>query len=174
MKKNLLVALIAALSTLYELKAQRQVALYGEVGGPALLYSVNADIRFLKKNNGPGIRIGFQNFGIDFLYGLSDDSQSFVVGTGRVLSIPVGLNWVLGKGRVGLEMGGGVVPIRGNLVLPDAGFALNGWERYYFGEVGLRFKPRAGFGNVTRLMFTPLFIGQERINWFGLSTGIAF
>jgi hypothetical protein len=89
MKKVLLSLLIAGLISInfaYSQKAAK--AAYAELGGPGLA-SANFDIRFAKKEDGFGGRIGIGGFSLG-------DSYDGHVG---IITIPVGLNYLLGKDR---------------------------------------------------------------------------
>ena len=70
----------------------RAQTIYFEVLGPGITYSVNYDTRFQNTRNGFGGRIGVSYLNID------DEG---------VFSLPVGLNYLLGKNKHYFEMGVG-------------------------------------------------------------------
>jgi hypothetical protein len=72
-------------------------AVYAELGGPGIA-SANFDIRFSKKEDGLGGRIGIGGFS------LSDNYDGHV----GILTVPVGLNYLIGKDRKNyFEIGAG-------------------------------------------------------------------
>ncbi|MGN6196088.1 MAG: hypothetical protein ACTHOB_14205 [Ginsengibacter sp.] len=86
-------------------KAQTPKVLYAEIGGPGIA-SVNFDTRFSKNEDGLGGRIGIGGFS------LHDDLDNSRVG---IFTIPVGLNYLLGKdGKNYFELGAGFTYIGGS------------------------------------------------------------
>src|SRR5437868_11847729 len=71
---------------------------YAEIGGPGLA-SANFDMRFTKTENGAGFRIGVGGFTV------SDDFDNSRV---SLITVPIGLNYLLGKdGKNYFEIGAG-------------------------------------------------------------------
>lgn len=66
-------------------------AAYVEIGGPGLL-SVNYDMRFTKTENGFGFRVGVGGFRINSV---------------SVVTVPIGLNYLIGKHNNYFEAGAG-------------------------------------------------------------------
>jgi hypothetical protein len=114
--------------------------LYFEVGGSAVIYSLNFDSRFGRKENGLGFRIGAGGAG-------SDGSGYF--------AIPAQLNYLLGENGKYLELGAGgtYVNVSGDDFLFDN-------ESTVVGNlvVGFRSQPFGRKGLTWRIAFTP-FIG---------------
>ena len=98
MKKILLTCLTACLFTIHHVAAQeteaigRSQAVYFEILGPGVTFSANYDTRFQNTNNGLGGRIGVSYFALD--------------GT-SIFTLPVQLNYLLGKNNHYFEVGAG-------------------------------------------------------------------
>lgn len=89
--KSILAFIILSCSVLSSYAQDVSKAFYIEAGGIGLPYSFSFDTRFKKgTNEGIGGRIGFGGFAID------DE---------KMLTVPVQLNWLLGKERSFFEMG---------------------------------------------------------------------
>ena len=103
MNRNPSLSIFVGLCTLfigllaYEARAQladplKARSIYAEYGGPSALLSVNYDTRFKPQRNGWGIRLGVGY--------LPDGAQ-------HQFSIPVQLNYLVGRRRHSFEAGGG-------------------------------------------------------------------
>ena len=128
--------------------------LYVELLGPGILYSINYDTRFGKKEKGFGMRAGL---------GITYDQ-----GDGAFM-IPVGLNYLTGHGGNYFEMGGGATLVTGDL--------LEGQGVYGFLSLGYRRQAYKKKGVTWRAAFTPLFFfedGFTLIPWAGFSVGYRF
>lgn len=80
-------------------KVKRAKSVYAELFGPGLLFSGNYDFRFARKRDGLGARIGF-GF-------LSHDER-------RMISFPVQINYLIGKGSDFFEIGLGASYLKVN------------------------------------------------------------
>lgn len=90
--KKLIVLLIVSFAFHTAVHAQEAAkAAYVEIGGPGLL-SVNYDMRFTKTQNGFGFRAGIGGFRVN---GVS------------VVTVPLGLNYLIGKHNNYFEVGAG-------------------------------------------------------------------
>ena len=80
--KKIILLLLVAFSLHPDVHAQKAAtAIYAEIGGPGLA-SFNYDMRFKKEEGGLGFRVGIGGFKVD--------------GAG-VFTVPVGINYLLGK-----------------------------------------------------------------------------
>ena len=143
----------------YQPKAEpsgRAQAIYGEFLGSGLIFSAHYDFRFAKTQNGFGMRAGL----------------GFVGGSGGgVLTIPVGINHLAGKGPHYFESGLGVTwgaTTSGDFE-DDAGF-------FFVPSVGYRYMPLAN-GFTARINLSPLiYLGEGGgwLMWGGFSLGYKF
>lgn len=131
--------------------------LYFEAGGSAVIYSLNFDSRFGKKENGLGFRVGAG--------GASSD------GTGY-LAIPLQLNYLLGENGKYLELGAGATYVN-----------VSGDDFFFDSEstavanlvIGFRSQPFAKKGITWRVAFTPFIGGGVGFAPFaGASIGFRF
>ncbi|MDB5253325.1 MAG: hypothetical protein JWP27_2494 [Flaviaesturariibacter sp.] len=155
-KKTVLSALctIGISSALFAQTAAK--SMYVELGGPGLA-SINYDTRFTKKEGGIGGRIGLGYFSVD---------------GERLLTVPIGINYLLSKDqRNYFEVGGGVTVVSYKSDYYD----------YYndpstftgtFGHLnfGYRLQPKNG-GFMFRAAITPVFGRDGFIPYYA---GIAF
>src|SRR6218665_2902340 len=80
---------------------QAAKSVYGELGGPGIA-SINYDMRFQKKDNGLGFRVGIGGFSVRSEY--SDGSSERL----SLFTVPLGLNYLIGNdGRHYFEVGAG-------------------------------------------------------------------
>ena len=130
---------------------------YVEALGNGLLGSVNFDMRLKKdRNDGVGVRVGL---GLGELW--SD---------GRYTSIPLSINYILGKRKNGLEAGIGMTP---QITLRDLDEGSN-IKAIGFMNLGYRLQP-LNKGIVVRAMITPAFNSNGfHGGWGGLSLGYGF
>ena len=152
-----IVLLIMSMAFPLFLSAQTK-AVYIEAFGASNTVGVNFDTRF-KGNSGFGIRAGIG-------YGIGNDASSgFFWGVGQTaqgVSIPVEINWLLGKKKSHLELGfgmsNGIYRVRTKY---GSGFSISDsgeyelrpgvdklsmqWGYYLFGNIGYRFQPAKGF-----------------------------
>jgi hypothetical protein len=79
-------------------QAQSAKAAYAEIGGPGVV-SANFDLRFSKREDGLGGRIGVGGFSV---------KEAFTETRTSVFTVPVGINYLLGKdGKNYFELGAG-------------------------------------------------------------------
>ncbi len=147
--------------------SQLQLEVFGKSG----LFSINYDARFAKKDKGIGFSLG--------LGGAPLGLGGYSCNSGFQLSLPVGLNYLVGKNKHLLEMGAGFAPvlISGTKIFctmpPD--------EKYFFSDdtgsygyllAGYRYQP-INKKMTYRIFVSPLF--QKDYNtkfWGGASFGI--
>lgn len=112
-------------------------SVFFEIGGPGLA-SVNYDMRFNKKEDGLGFRVGVGGLGID---------------GETIMFFPVGLNYLLGKdGKNYFEIGGGATLVSAKSSSSDDAFTST------FGHLnfGYRLQPKNG-GFTFRAAINPVF-----------------
>lgn len=166
MKKILLLMLVAVCAFSEATKAQestkRAQNVFVEFGGQGILFSANYDTRFGNRRDGLGARGGIGYVSVD--------------GT-SVTTIPVSLNYLLGKGKNFFEIGLGATFASaklGNDFLSDdnsndsgSGFVGTMSFMYRLQPVDSGFSLRAGF--------TPVFNSNYFIPYFaGVSLGYTF
>ena len=131
--------------------------IYFEAGGSGIIYSLNFDTRFGKKENGLGLRIGAGGAG-------GDGSGYF--------AIPAQLNYLLGENGKYLELGAGAtyVNVSGDdLIFDDASTVAANVV------IGFRSQPFAKKGITWRIAFTPFIGGGAGFTpWAGASIGFRF
>jgi hypothetical protein len=140
-----------------EESAKNASCIYGELGGNSLFFGANYDFRF-KGQNGLGMRMGLGFFG----------------GTGGgLLSVPVGLNYLVGKkGPSYFEAGFGAT----YLSYTGDDFFDGASGVFVIPTVGYRYQP-LGKGFTGRVFVGPLIATGEGSGWFmwgGLSAGYKF
>jgi len=101
-------------------------SVYLEYGGPSAIYSVTYDTRFQRSNNGWGIRAGF-----GFLPSQGIDN----------ISVPIQVNYLLGRARHFFEAGAGATYFHGNQ--SDSWFGPQEKGSLVFGSLsaGYRYQP---------------------------------
>lgn len=125
-------------------------AIYFELAGPGLA-SINYDMRFAKKEDGLGFRVGVGGLKIE------DEGALF---------IPIGLNYLLGKDKKNyFEIGGGVT-----LVNTSSDGESNFTGTFGHLNFGYRFQPKDG-GFFFRAAMNPIFGDGFFVPYYG---GIAF
>lgn len=141
-------------------------AIYVEVLGQGVLYTVNYDHRLTQNIS---LRAGFTSWSVPFAL--------FAVGELKFTGFPVMVNYLSGEETGHLELGVGVIPatlsFQGREIF--FGTEVNGTETMVLGTAtfGYRAQPRDG-GFVFRIGMTPLFTFKEVQIWGGLSLGYAF
>ncbi|MBL7744358.1 MAG: hypothetical protein JNN00_12855 [Chitinophagaceae bacterium] len=163
MRKSILL-FAALLVTSPALFAQGNKSVFFEIGGNGIGFSGNFDGRFSKKENGLGFRAG-----IGFVPGTADNG---LIDFSTILTIPVGLNYVAGKGPHHFEAGLGATYVSGSFSLLDSdeekgsgvGFVPSGGYRYASPEKGLQ----------ARVFISPFFGSGGSVFWAGLSIGYKF
>lgn len=137
MKKTALLAFV--LISCNSLFAQSPAkSIYFELGGPGFA-SFNYDMRFSKKDDGLGARVGVGGFNVD------GESLIFV---------PFGLNYLLSKDQKNyFEVGGGATILSASESIFEAGTSSTSFGYLQF---GYRYQPAKG-GFLFRAAITPVF-----------------
>lgn len=150
--KKLLLFLSFSCAAITTVHAQ---SVYAEIGGPGLA-SINFDTRFGRSESGIGGRIGVGGFSVD--------------GDG-IVTIPIGLNYLIGKDHKNyFELGAGVTP------LFLSGKDISGNFSSTFGHlwIGYRLQPQNG-GFTFRAGICPIFGNGFFVPYYaGLSFGYKF
>lgn len=143
-------------------------AVYAELGGPGLLYTINYERFFLPRLS---VRAGFS------LFGFRESGTGDTLG---IFTLPLTAQYLVGSGSHHLELGLGLIT---GVMWSD----LNSFDRTeHFGliaataTVGYRYQPPAG-GLLLRVALTP-FYGGERFEpaglpvtpWGSVGAGYAF
>lgn len=164
MKPLYLITILAIIPLLS--KAQKATkTVYAELGGPGFL-SANYDARLLRSNKGLGFRVGV---GTVF--------DSYTAG----ITIPVGINYLVGKEKNFLELGLGASYVHLPSVNQDQPFnfpkesfiAPYGWIGYRYQPIQKGFTFRAGVCPFFRDLNIPKVVLSENI-FAGLSFGYSF
>ena len=137
-------------------KAQQ---VYLEALGPGLLYSINYDQRFFKRENGLGIRIGASRY-----KGEEGENRS---------TVPVQINYLFGQVGRYFEVGAGTTYGGGkDISNPTTGDFIG------TATIGYRRQPYQTKGLTWRLALTPLFVFEKEnlivLPWVGGSVGFRF
>lgn len=136
-------------------------SLYFELGGAGLA-TVNYDMRFQKKNDGFGFKVGF---------------GGFKIAESNALLVPVGINYLIGKdNRNYFEVGLGLTIVTVNERYYNNGETTRDRFSSTFGHAffGYRLQPKDG-GFLFRAGLTPVFDGYSFIPyWAGVSFGYKF
>ena len=138
--KRMLVFMVIGCLLVGSANAQKSAkALYAEIGGPGLA-SINYDMRFAKKEDGLGFRVGIGGFSVD--------------GTSLFL-VPVGLNYIMSKDQKNyFELGAGVTYATINDDFDDGDDFYDGTFGHL--NIGYRLQPRDG-GFFFRAAINPVF-----------------
>lgn len=156
MKKILALLVITStfVNVMYGQKAAK--AAYAEIGGPGLA-SINFDSRFAKKEDGFGGRVGIGGFSVE--------------GT-SVVTVPIGLNYIVGKdGKNYFEFGAGFT----YLSAKNRDFSSDNFSSS-FGNLtlGYRMAPENG-GFFFKAEITPVFGNGFFVPyWAGIGFGYKF
>ena len=133
--------------------SRRGHAIYGEALGPGIFYSMNYDVRFKEELRGIGARVGVSYIN---------------VGGPSVTSVPVGINYILGKSKHNLELGIGATFLQGDFgFVPVSGSTVIGNMSFVY-----RFIPPEGGFNF-RAGFTPIFNSNFFWPWWS-TIGIGY
>ncbi len=144
-------------------------AVFLELGGSAVLYSINYD-RHLTPDM--GFRVGFGYLGLSA--SSSDQSTDVSSASASVLIIPATFNYFLGTGSSRLELGAGIVYVSLSAsVSGGVGSAFSGSGIGGAAVIGYRYQPSDG-GLLFRASFTPIIGSGGFLPWAGLSVGYAF
>lgn len=139
-------------------QTRKRQAVYAEIGGAAVLGSVNYDFRFKPGNDGLGARIGF---------GYVPD----------VLVFPLELNGLIGKNKVAFEYGAGISTAyftqnhnSGNQTFRNENSRLG---VIFHGKAGIRITP-ANNGFFFNFNCTPQMNTLDTRLWFGMGLGYSW
>ncbi len=161
--KNLII-LVFIFFYAIQIQAQREQAIYAELGGAGLAYSINYDTRFNKGENGIGARIGIGTMNTNF-------------------TIPVQLNYLHGKGKHKLELGIGITSFlfskryeNNQLVKRSIVSIPSGTLMYRYQDSAAHFLFRAGLSPIFAPGNRSPFAGPSKLFllWPGISAGYKF
>lgn len=136
---------------------KRAQSVYGEIGGNGILFSANYDFRFKKSDKGLGMRAGLGFFGGS---------------GGGLVTVPVGLNYLIGKAPSYLEVGLGYTYVS---ITSEDNF-IEGAGSLLVPSIGYRFQP-SNKGFTGRVIISPLIGLGEGGGWVmfgGISAGYKF
>jgi hypothetical protein len=157
MKKSVFALTIFIFSAFYANAQQAAKSAYVELGGAGLA-TVNYDMRFEKKEDGLGFKVGVGGFSID--------GQS-------IFLAPIGINYLLGKGNKNyFEVGAGVTLVTTKDKYYNGNTTTTQRYSTTFGHAffGYRLQPKNG-GFLFRAGMTPIF---NKDGFFPLWAGISF
>lgn len=167
MKKNYTLLLILSILFIFQ-KVQAQQTIdsgtgraqnvFIELGGQGLVLTANYDTRFSNKRNGIGGRAGIGYIAVD---------------GDRLTTIPVGVNYLLGKGRNFFEIGLGATYIgtSGN----DDSIFFDENTSNFVGTMSFSYRLQPiNSGFAFRGGITPIFSGDFFFPYYGVSLGYTF
>ena len=163
MKKFLFFAI--AVFFINVLFAQGNKSFFFELRGNGILFSVNYDARFTKNENGFGFRAG-----IGIVPGSGSDNDFFT--TTSFLTVPLGINYLLGRGPSYLELGAGATYVSGSVSL----FGSDNEKASGVGfvpSIGYRYA-KLGKGFQGRAFISPIIGSGGGVFWGGISIGYKF
>ena len=144
-----------------------------EVLGPGSLFSFNFDSRFAKKENGIGFRLGLGGSPL----GLLGESCN----SGVQISLPAGVNYLIGQRCHFLELGGGGVLV---MISATKRYCIQQFKKIFFDDrtesygyllAGYRLQPESKKGFTYRIFISPLFQNNFPLKfWGGVSIGKKF
>ncbi len=160
-------------------KLRYNKSVFFELGGRALLYSLNFDMRTARgRRDGWGLSIGLSS-----LNGKATGNVSGDVVTVRYIMLPFSLNYLFGMQKSALELGLGAtysfINVKGRIGNIAEDYNHDIFDKslgYIFGtfNIGYRHTPLRQ-GIMYRLMFNPVaFGGTSVVPWLGLSIGYKF
>ena len=143
-------------------KSSYRKSVFVEVLGNGIIMSLNYDMRLQRhKNDGVGFRVGM---------GLGEYFPKIENDLNRYISLPVNLNYIVGKQRSGLETGIGITPQISLTTLEDNPQT----KSIGYLNMGYRFQPLKD-GLILRAVWTPYYYNKEfYTNWAGVSVGYSF
>ncbi|HEX8609309.1 MAG TPA: hypothetical protein VF679_11770 [Pedobacter sp.] len=164
MKKILLTTWLLLTLTCVKLAAQevkRAQNVFIELGGQGLTFTANYDSRFGNRRDGLGGRAGIGYFAVD---------------GDRVTTIPLSLNYLLGKGNKFFEIGLGATIATLNIQSGDGFLFDDGTSEGIVGTMSFAYRVQpidSGFS--FRVGITPIFNKENFIPYFGgISLGYTF
>ena len=147
----------------------RNQAVYLELGGSGLLYSINYDFRLNRgRQDGAGVRVGIGGLGVSASTSEGSASASY-------FAAPVMFNYLVGKRRHAFEVGAGVtlLNVNGEVDIEDEFARVNGFAPLPTVNVGYRFQSLEN-GFTGRFNLSPIVAGGTIVPWVGLSFGVNF
>jgi hypothetical protein len=145
--------------TTYEPTGDKAQSVYLEVGGPGLALTVNYDSRFGNRRNGLGYRVGAGYFATD---------------GNNVFSVPIQINYLFGKGRSLIEVGGGTTFLNSHGNSNGKTFIFDRITGFIgTATIGYRYQPEERGINI-RIGFVPIFYDEGIIAAGGVSVGYNF
>lgn len=153
----LLLSVAATAQTPRQFRSARAANVNVELAGNAGILSLNYDQRFSKGTSGLGARIGV---------GVTGGGSSHIGFPQFILTVPVGLNYLVGAGPHQLEAGAGVTFI-GETFTPVGKYG--GATKFFVPSIGYRYQP-LNKAPVFRAFFSP-FIGRDGGPFGGISIG---
>lgn len=165
--------------------AQRRKTVFAELGGNGLVISANFDMRLKKdRNDGFGFRAGIGGGSLesvypDYYYYDNNGNVSFNLVKERInlVTVPLSINYIVGKRRSGFEAGLGTTIVFANArngfsnneITTDKAAGLLGVM-----NLGYRFQPIKR-GVMFHVNWTPIFSTSSfGAGWFGLGIGYSF
>lgn len=146
----------------------RHNVLYLELGGNALIYSINYERYF---TDDLALRLG-----AGFMSVTASDNASGASARASLLLAPLMLGYTGARsGAHAFEVGGGLLLARASASVNDTGgtdFA-SGTEVWPTATLGYRYAPFAG-GFHFKAAFTPVLASKNFLPWFGVSAGVVF
>lgn len=168
---SLVLALAAAHATLAPGAAAQEpyppvtapTAVYLELGGSGLLYSLNVDRRLLPM---VGVRAGIGV--VPLFLGLSAEDRA------TLTTVPVMAYYLTGSGSSHMEVGAGATFTSAEFTWETFGEADESASTFIpTATIGYRHQPPGG-GTVFRVSLTPVYIFGDVVPWVGLSYGHTF
>jgi hypothetical protein len=165
MKKVIAIALLSC--TLNAAMAQANKSVFFEIGGNGLGFSANFDSRFTKSETGFGFRAGV---------GFIPPVNAILVATPSMLTVPLGVNHLAGKGPNYFESGIGITYVHtsgGIIFLDDNEDNADINAIVFVPSIGYR-HAKAGKAFQWRAIISPV-IGKGGAEfWAGISLGYKF
>lgn len=138
---------------------QKAQSVYLEIGGPGLALTVNYDARFGNRRNGLGYRVGAGYFATD---------------GNNVFSVPLQVNYLFGKGKSLIEIGGGTTFLNSHGNSNGKHFIFDRITGFVgTATIGYRYQPEEKGINL-RIGFVPIFYDEGIIAAGGISVGYNF
>jgi hypothetical protein len=146
-------------STSTEPEGERAQTAFFEIGGPGLALTLNYDMRFGHKRTGLGFRAGAGYFATD---------------GNNVFSVPIQINYLLGKGNSLIELGGGTTFLNSHGNSNGKTFIFDRITGFIgTATIGYRYQPQERGINL-RIGFVPIFCDEGIIAAGGVSIGYTF
>ena len=153
----------------------RHKNIYVELRGIHQSYGINFDIRFKKgQKDGLGLRLGLGKAEVmSFLYPSVIESDMF--------TLPIELNYIIGKGKSSLLAGFGILSVWGSVPRNDQHVWFQDFAQDRFGllagflNFGYRFQPKKDKGLMFQLNWNPMFVKEVGLThgMVGVGVGIS-